>query len=228
MTKLLSILFTLSAFSLYAEEKGIYKFKWMEEDQQLFILQKKSFPKDGKLFLDLGYVSSQLSDFQDSSGQQIEFSYFFSEEWGVSMGHVMYQNSDNESYDSVSSQTNEIPFVRRLTSRTYADILYSPFYGKLNTYNWIYYIDLSLGLGVSSITAEDNRNSFLNNTTLAYESQSYTGIDMLVKVKFYITNNYTASITFNRTYFNALRPKPTETEYYYNVSDVIFNLGYRF
>ena len=132
-TLLLLLLFTLNTAS--AGDKDLYDFLWLDPDKSVYVLQNKIYEKNKSIYMDLGLVSSMTSTFQDTVGGQLKLGYYFHEEWAIEANYMQYANSNNTTFESAKIVGGVEPFVRRPLSSTSLFLIWSPFYGKINTFN---------------------------------------------------------------------------------------------
>lgn len=230
--KKIIILFCLgSLFSTlsFAGTKDFYNFKWLGKDKNIYVLQNKIFVKKGSKYINLLYGSSDLSDFQDSTVGGLQVGYFFTEEWGFEVSYASYSNTNNDSYDAISETTNFVPFVRKFESINSLNLIFSPFYGKINTFNKIIYLDWSFGFGFSQIAAKTNRDSFLAlATTDSFESESLTGFNLKTSWRVYYSESFHFHVEFGKVYFNAEKPEEGDDTKLYDSSEFTFGVGFNF
>lgn len=213
----------------HAGEKSLYDFLWLDPDKKVYVLQNKLYKKEHKVYFDLGYISNMTSKFQDTNGFSLKGGYYISEEWGLELFYNQYQNSNNDDFHNVQLINQAVPFVRRLNSSYGAVAIWSPFYGKINTFNKIYYFDWSFGAGVSKVNAESNIKSVrINNAPNKYEKENYTGGILKTKVKFHLTENVHLGLEYMNTYYKAPGPKDPKSDKLRTNTDVILSVGFSF
>jgi len=225
-----SLIFAFAVQSVAtAGTKDIYKFKWMDKDASVYVLQNKVFEKDGSSYINFNYGSNDLSAFQESSAMNLQIGFFFSEDWGLELFFSSYSNFDNDAYQAISKTTDFVPFVRKLDNAYGAYLLYSPFYGKINTFNQIFYLDWTFGVGGASLNLQDNRDSFLDLAKSdKFVAESGGGIAFKTAWRVYLSRHWHVLADYSRIYFSALRPiEKKETKLYYS-ADMVFGLGYNF
>ena len=169
----------------WAGTEDIYQFKWLDPDKKVFVLQEKTYENRRRVYFDLGYGTSRFSDFQDTSVLHVDIGWYFAEEWGIELLYHSYSNSNNDSYKAVQRQVTVIPFIIKVESALGGLLVYSPFYGKLNTYNLIYYLDWSFGLGAATLDTQDNYASFVaNSNTDLYVDKKRSAFIAKTQVRF--------------------------------------------
>ena len=87
-----------------------------------------------------------------------------------------------------------VPFVRRPISSNSIYAIWSPFYGKINTFNKIYYFDLSFGLGTGIYTMESNLKTANDPNSNTFETETYTPIQVKATTKFHVNKFTTCTI----------------------------------
>lgn len=229
MKKFLSLLILISFSVAQAAEKDLYDFLWLDPDKSVYVLQKKIHRKKNKAYFQAGYLSGISSDFQDSSGYNLDAGYYFHEEFGIELSFSDYTNSTNATYENVKRVNNAEPFIRRSNKMVGIMAIWSPFYGKINTFNKIYYFDVSFGLGFSALNAESNLN-YVGDTN-AYDRFDQEGYNaLLTKVDFKLHINeriYIQTQLINQTY-KAAEPQTNGNRQITNSYDFTLGLGYNF
>ena len=137
MIKWLIIILLSSSAVSFSGEKDTYDFLWMDPDKKVYVLQNKTYKKEKMFYTDVGFLLGLGNEFVDTTGYFIKGGYYFHEEWGIELGYTRYSNTTNSSYESIKYINSTIPFVRKLDNSMYAMAIWSPFYGKINTFNKI-------------------------------------------------------------------------------------------
>lgn len=225
-----SLLFFLCLFSqtLKAGERDLYDFLWLDPDKSVFVLQNKLYPKDGSLYFELGYLSNITSTFQDTSGAKFSFGYHFAEEWAIEVSHINYSNTNNTALDSVAAVSGVMPFIRKPLSSTSLFLIWSPFYGKINTFNRIYYFDWSFGVGTGAYKMESNLETAELENEDRYDDESYTPLQLKTSLKFHINKNLHIGLEFINTNYQANTPKNPNTKSWDQNNDIIMSIGASF
>lgn len=219
----------LLSLNTHAGEKSLYDFLWLDPDKKVYVLQNKIFKKEHSFYLDVGYLSNFTSKFQDTSGLGFRTGYYISEEWGLELFYNRYSNANNDDYRNVRAFNTVDPFIRRLNSSMGAMVIWSPFYGKVNTFNQIFYFDWSFGAGVAKIDAESNLETVRQlNVVSAYDSESYTGAIIKTKLKFHLREHIHLGVEYMNTYYNAPGPKNPKSDKLRTNTDIIFSVGFSY
>lgn len=227
LTLVLTLIYSMGTL---AGENDLYDFLWLDPDKSVYVLQNKIYPKDKSFYLDLGYATSLTSTFQDTQGTQLKFGYFFHEEWAVEGMLMQYSNNDNANFDNVKSVNGQIPFVRRPISSQSVFLIYSPFYGKINTFNKIFYFDWSFGLGTGAYRLESNLDTVISdNAANRYTSETVTPVQLKTTLKFHLNKNMHLGVEFLSTNFEVQTdPKNPGKKGWKRNNDLIFSLGVSF
>lgn len=212
-----------------AGEESLYDFLWLDPDKKVYVLQNKLYKKEHSFYADVGYLSNFTSKFQDTNGVGIRAGYYIHEEWGLELFYNHYSNSNNDDFTTIKNVSGVVPFVRRPTSTYGAAIIWSPFYGKINTFNQIYYFDWSFGAGLAQVNTESNIKSVrINNAPNKYEKETYGGAILKTKVKFHLTENVHLGVEYMNTYYQAPGPRNPKSDKLRTNTDVIFSVGFSY
>ena len=213
----------------HAGEKSLYDFLWLDPDKKVYVLQNKLYRKEHTFYMDVGYLSNFTSKFQDTNGYQIKGGFYVWEEWGIELFYNKYNNSNNDAYSEIQAINQQEPFIRRLNSSYGALIVWAPFYGKINTFNQIFYFDWSFATGLTSIKAESNLKSVTDPLAPAvYNAESYTGAVLKSNLKLHLRKNIHLGLEYMNTYYRAAGAKAPTTKKLRTNTDVIMSVGFSF
>lgn len=222
------IIFFLILFPirLWAGEESLYDFLWLDPDKKVYVLQNKLYKKENSFYFDVGYLSNFTSKFQNTDGLALRAGYYIHEEWGLEIFFNRYSNSNNDEFRTIRLINEAEPFIRRLNSSYGAVAIWSPFYGKINTFNKIFYFDWSFGAGLTQINAESNLKTVRQgNVANRYETEVYNGAVLKTRFTFHLKENLHLGIEYMNTYYNAPGPKNPNSDKLRTNTDVIFSLG---
>lgn len=206
---LLTALFTYVAAPnmACAKEGDLYDFLWLDPDKKVYVLQNKLYKKNHTFYGDLGFIKNINSKYQDTIGFSAAGGYYFMETWAVEVFYKKYSNDDNDTYKNVVNVNGSEPFVRRVNDAYGANIIWSPFYGKINTFNKIFYFDWSFGAGIASIQTESNRESVADAGKAGqYKDDDYVGLNLKTGLKFHATKNFHIGIELSNLSYKAEGP----------------------
>ena len=224
---LILLAFLLFSGVTLAGEKSLYDFIWLDPDKKVYVLQNKLFKKEHSIYMDVGYISNLTSKFQDTRGFTVKAGWYFHEEWGIEAFMNKYSNFTNDDYKSVRIINSQVPFIRRFNNTYGLVAIWSPFYGKINTFNNIYYFDWSFGLGGASIDAESNlKTAILNASSVSYDKESYSGLIVKSDLKFHIQENLHLGLGYMNTYYRAPSPKNPKSDQLRTNTDIILSIGF--
>ena len=212
-----------------AGESDLYDFLWLDPDKEVFVLQNKIYPKDKTFYTDLGYINGQSNEFQDTKGAQLKFGYFFKEEWAVEISYMGYSHMNNSTYESLKAINGAEPFSRKANTLTSAYLIWSPFYGKINTFNKIFYFDWSFGVGTGTLNAESNLDSVRNpGQPNTFKSETYNPAILKTNIKFHLNRNIHLGVEFHNMNYQAGTPKSPSKKEWKQMNDLIFSIGVSF
>lgn len=232
---LLGVYFAFHINLVVAAEDSVYDFLWLDPDKAVYVLQNKTFRKTKTFSFEASFLTTLGKAFQDTYGVDLKGQYYFSEHYGLEVFHTRYSNTDSDDFKNVVSVTQSnngaatYPFVRRLNAATGALFLVSPFYGKINTFNKIYYFDWSFGLGFAVVNAESNINSVkILNAANTYESETYTALVYKTSFKFHINRRWSTVIDLRNMNYQAAGPRNPNDKTLRNNWDAMIGVGFKF
>jgi outer membrane beta-barrel protein len=221
----LSGLLLVGSLGVQAAEDSLYDFHWLDPDKAVYVLQNKVHKKEGTFFIDLAYVANQTATFQDTSGILLTPGYFWHEEWGVELLYLKYQNQNNSAFRNVRVVNSSVPYVRRHDQTIGLGVVWSPFYGKVNAFNEIYYFDWSISGGVAQITTEQNLNSAVNNLAIAYDTETDVGLYLKSQIKFHLSEAWHLGVGYLGSFYRAPGARGSGDNLEIN-SDFLFQVGW--
>lgn len=207
----------------------MYDFLWLDPDKKVYVLQNKIHRKEHSFYADVGYINNFTSKFQDTTGFSLKGGFYFHEDWGVEVFYNLYTNANNDEYKNIRSLMVE-PFIRRLSSSYGLMAIWSPFYGKINTFNQIFYFDWSFGAGLAKINSESN----LATVALqlpgepVYKTEQYTGTILKTKLKFHLQENIHLGLEYMNSYYLAPGPRAPTSDKLRTNTDIIMSLGFSY
>lgn len=224
-----AIMLMLMSKETKAGEESLYDFLWLDPDKSVYVLQNKLYKKEHSFYADLGYISNFTSKFQDTNGFALKAGYYIHEEWGLELFYHQYSNRNNDDFRNVRLINEAEPFIRRMNSTYGAAIIWSPFYGKINTFNKIFYFDWSFGAGLAKVNTDSNLKTVrLNNVENRYDKASYNGAILKTKVKFHLKENIHLGVEYMNTYYMAPGPQNPKSDKLRTNTDIIFSVGFSY
>lgn len=224
------IVFIIFCSGIQASEKDLYDFLWLDPDKKVYVLQNKVYEKKNTYYLSAGVGKGLSADFQDTLVTSVKAGYFFSEEWGIEAIYSNKNHNNDDAYKSITSSggNNKVPFVRRINNFYGIMAVWAPFYGKINTFNRIFYFDWSFGLGISQLDAESNRTAFRANATVdAYEPEDYTAGIWKTQLRFYVNKNLYLDVDLLGNVYRA-NSGISDSEKFRNNMDSTLSIGWSF
>ncbi len=234
--KALVLLFSLLSTShIFASEKDIYEFSWLDPDKEVYVLQNRKFRKAGHLHINAGGGITTSGAFVTSTAIQGRVGYFMTEDFGIEGLYSKNNGKENDTAKGVRNTggagTGVTPFRRIVDNYWGVMALWSPFYSKINTFNKIVYMDWIFGLGYSQLKEKNNKNKFLllagdpnaNVETL----ESHSGVMWEAGMKFYLDPNFSIRADLTSVLYSANNVSTSGTSLKTNY-DATLSLGYSF
>lgn len=234
MKSKLSALFLLLSLilssQLFASEKDIYEFSWLDPDKEVFVLQNRKFRKAGRLHFNAGYGITTSGAFVDATAIQGRVGYFFTEDFGLEGLYSKNTGKENDTATAIrtnSGSGSSTPFRRIIENYTGAMILWAPFYSKINTFNKIVYMDWILGLGYAQVKENNNKlDVSTGGIDKTVTSESHGGIMWEAGMKFYLDPSFSIRADLTAIHYKANSVAGTST--FYSNFDATLSLGYSF
>ena len=216
----------------FGAEDDLYDFLWLDPDKKVYVLQNKVYKKKNKFYANIGYVVGLNDNFQDSTGIQFKGGYYIHEEWAAEFVYSQYSNSDDDNFKNLQTINGSTAFVRAVEKKMGVMAIYSPFYGKINTFNKILYFDWSFGVGLGQIQTESNAKTVSNASTADfYEDEKNMAILAKTAIRIHATKNIHVGIEYSRDNYRA--PGPTVngnpgSDAWRTNSEIAFSIGFSF
>lgn len=229
MKRLAYFTLILASLSSLASEKSLYNFKWLDQDKEVYVLQNRKFRKSGKVSVSAGFGQTTGRSYVEGTAMQARASYFLKEDWGL---EFMYSANDGDENDLAVKVRDQgaVPYFRIIDSYKGVNLVWSPFYSKINIFNKILYYDWMFSLGYMSIENSDNRVRFTTSSDATLTSETNNGYQIGTTLLFYLTEHFGLRIDISHIRFEAdfhLQGGVTEPFWFRN-TDVTVGLNYTF
>ena len=227
------VLITIFSEQVFAGEKDVYEFTWLDPDKEVYVLQNRKFKKSNMFHLNAGFGITTSGAFVDSTSMQARAGYFFTEDWGFELLYSKNSGEENDTAKSIRStsaiSSGQTPF-RRIVQSYYGVMgLWSPFYTKINTFNKIAYMDWIFGLGYGNLTEKNNKFAFDSNAfnRTKVSEESHGGLLWTAAMKFYLNEHWSIRGDFTGVYYGATEPVLNKKQNI-NHYDATLSLGFGF
>lgn len=224
---LLSLIVTSQVF---ASEKDIYEFSWLDPDKEVYVLQNRKFRKAGHLHLNVGGGITTSGAFVDSTAIQGRIGYFISEDFGLEGIYSKNSGKENETARGIRNSgggTGSTPFRRIVDNYAGAMILWSPFYSKINTFNKIVYMDWIFGLGYAQLKEHNNKLKIQTGYDNTETSETHSGLMWEAGMMFYLDQSFNIRLDLTAIHYSSANISTTGTSLKSNY-DATVSLGYSF
>lgn len=228
------VLFTLVfTTNLFASEKDIYEFSWLDPDKEVFVLQNRKFRKADHAYINLGGGITTSGAFVNSTAIQGRLGYFFTENYGLEGIYSKNSGKENDTAKGVRNSggggTGTTPFRRIVESYAGAMFVWSPFYSKINTFNSIVYMDWIFGLGYAQLKEKNNKLRITQGQSAEgiETAETHSGIMWEAGLKFYVSESFSIRTDLTAVHYSADNITTTGSSYKSNF-DATVSLGYAF
>lgn len=215
-----------------ADEKDLYDFMWLDPDKKVYVLQNKVHKKENSIYANIGYGLGLSSNFQDSSALHFNLGYNLTEDWALELLYTKLSNKDNDDMKNLTRINGTVPFIRKIDSNYAIIAKWSPFYGKINTFNKIFYFDWHLGAGLGKIEAQSNAKTVSDPTSAnQYNEESYTSLMLKTGLSFHASKNIHIGIDLLVNNYKAPGPVVNSIESKEKMRtnmDAVFTIGFSY
>ena len=233
-SKLLALFLLLSltvTSKVFASEKDIYEFSWLDPDKEVFVLQNRKFRKAGHLYANAGGGITTSGAFVNSTSIQGRVGYFISEDFGLEGLYSKNNGKENDTAKGVQTSgpqgTGTTPFRRIVDSYMGAMFLWSPFYSKINTFNKIVYMDWIFGLGYAQLKEHNNKLKIQTGVDKTETTETHSGIMWEAGLKFYLDQSFSIRTDLTAVHYSTNNISTPGTSLKSNF-DATLSLGYSF
>ncbi len=228
--KIIKIILLLISFNMIANatEESVYDFLWLDADKSVYVLQNKTYKKAKTLGIELSFLQKTGEEFQTTYGLDFKVNYYFTENWGLEAFYTTYTNSTNDTYKNLKEVSgNQEPFLRKMNGAYGLMALWSPFYGKVNTFNQIFYFDWGFGLGLAQLDTQSNITSVIvPQAPNVFTNDTISAVAMKTMFKIHLSRRHTLGIELRNFMYRA--EAPGETKQLTNSVDVMVGFGIKF
>jgi len=210
LLRLCAFVFLLNAFvgqSSFANESGQeqtdeYDFSWLDPEKKIYVVQNRKYTKGGKLELALTGGFGIGEPYRTRRTIMPRLFYYINEQFGVGAFMGFNSSSENTNVDALKLVSNRKPAVRDIQNMVGGSFMWIPFYGKINMFNQILYLDWHIEAGVGQVASElDLNTTFAGNPNV--NETSHFSYHWGTGQKFFITRNFAARLDLLAVYYKA-------------------------
>lgn len=172
-----------------------YDFSWLDPEKKIYVVQNRKYTKAGKIELALNGGIGIGQIYRTRRIVMPRLFYYFNENFGASFAAGFAKNAENQDLVGLKLISNTIPIIRDVQSFYGGSVLWLPFYGKMNMFNQILYVDWHFELGLGQVTSEIDMNTNKNGNPQVSEA-TYTSFHYGTGMKFFITRNIAARLDY--------------------------------
>lgn len=195
-------------------ERDEYDFSWLDPDKKIYVVQNRKYQKGNRFEIATGYGIGMGETYRKQRQWNARATFFFSEHWAISGMYFSNFNSENETMAQLRNVSSVVPTVRDTNAYFGGSIMWLPFYGKINLFNQIFYIDWHFELGFGNAQTEIDLNTRAAGDAII-ESANYGSIHYGTGWKFFIDRHWGARFDFLATNYkapNGLRGRVEDSE----------------
>lgn len=201
-------LFSAPCYAIPSEDPSVdserddYDFSWLDPDKKIYVVQNRKFTKAQHLELSTSYGVGMGETYRTQRQWNVRGTFYFSEHWGVSGFWFNNYNYENDTFAQLQNVSSVVPAVRDTNQYFGGSIMWLPFYGKVNLFNKIFYIDWHFEVGVGSAHTEIDLNTRSNGNAII-NADNFGSFHWGSGWKFFINRHWGARLDFLSTYYKA-------------------------
>ncbi|HEY8279875.1 MAG TPA: outer membrane beta-barrel domain-containing protein [Bdellovibrionota bacterium] len=186
-------------------ERDDYDFSWLDPEKKIYVVQNRKYTKAQKFEISTAYGIGMGETYRKQRTWNTRGTFYFNEHWGLSAFWRNNYNSENQDFVALKEFVGGggvIPAVRDTNQYIGGSVMWLPFYGKINLFNSIFYIDWHFEAGLGSASTEIDLNTRANGSA-RIETATFGAFHWGSGWKFFITRNWGARLDFLATYYKA-------------------------
>ncbi len=202
--KILVLFLAFNHLNSFASEDSLYDFLWLDPDKSVYVLQNKLYKKTNSFYLEIDGGLAFGDEFLNTHNVNLKLGYYLNEEWGIELFGSKYFNSFASNKEQVKNVAGVYPFLRRPQMAYGATVQWTPFYGKINTFNKIFYFDWGFGLGAAFLDTDSNlKVAGVTGLAERFDDESQVSFVYKTDFRFHINRNWHLTAELRGLLFSA-------------------------
>ena len=186
-----------------SEDSDDYDFSWLDPEKKIYVVQNRKFTKAGKVEMAFSAGLGIGEPYRSRKTIMPRLAYYFNEHWGIAATVGFNANAENSNMQALKSKSADyIPSVRDVDNFMLISALWIPFYGKINLFNSVFYLDWEFLFGLGQVGTEVDLN-ISKKAAANVVTASYTEFHWGTGQKFFITKHWAARLDFLAQYYKA-------------------------
>ncbi len=183
-------------------ERDEYDFSWLDPEKKIYVVQNRKYTKASRLEISTSYGVGMGETYRTQRTWAVRGIFYLSEHFGVSGFMLNNNNTENDTLVQIKQVANRAPEVRDTNKYYGGSVMWLPFYGKLNMFNQIFYLDWHFEAGIGSANTELDINTSVNGAPIIV-NDTFSAFHWGSGLKFFITRHWLARLDFLATYYKA-------------------------
>lgn len=179
-----------------------YDFSWLDPEKKIYVVQNRKYVKKHRLEMGINYGPGVGEPYRTRSAVIPRASFFFSENFGVEGTLFFVNNRENNNFGDLKAVSSSIPTVRDIQHFYGASLVWAPFYGKLNIFNKILYLDWFFSLGFGALRTEVDLNTSSTGRSVIQET-NHTGWMFGTGHKYWVSRSFALRLDYNVIFYRA-------------------------
>ncbi|NUM88909.1 MAG: outer membrane beta-barrel domain-containing protein [Bdellovibrionales bacterium] len=179
-----------------------YDFSWLDPEKKIYVVQNRKYVKKHRMDLAVGVGPGVGEPYRTRSVMNMRGSFFFSENLGIEGSAFFVKNRENNNFGDLKAVSSTFPTVRDIQYFYGGSLVWAPFYGKLNIFNKILYLDWLFSVGVGTLRSEIDLNTSSSGRPLVQET-NHTGWMFGTGHKYWVSRNFAVRLDYNVIFYRA-------------------------
>ena len=200
-----------------------YQFRWLDPDKKINVLQNRRYIKENQQMFSLLAGPGSSNPYRNTWQLSARIAHFFSEWVGVEFFYTGVLNQTNDTFEQLRNATaNVIPVVREVRYQVGGQVLWMPWYAKINVFNTIIYFDWYFGAGAALVgTQVDTRTNA--SSASSYVTQKFGALVLSTGHLFHFSDHFGARLDVSSAFYRA--PRLGTSGDASTVSNFLYGLG---
>lgn len=183
-------------------DRDEYDFSWLDPDKKIYVVQNRKYTKAQHLELSTSFGVGMGETYRTQRSWAVRGIFYLSEHFAVTGFLLNNTNSENDTLVQLKAVSNRVPEVRDTNRYMGGSVMWLPFYGKLNMFNQIFYLDWHFEAGLGQAQTELDTNTSSTGSAVITKD-NFSAFHWGSGWKFFITRHWAARLDFLATYYKA-------------------------
>ena len=179
-----------------------YNFSWLDPDKKIYVVQNRKYRKAMRPGIYVGGGLNLTNPFKSGYLGTVKPGFWVKEWLGVEGVGALMKNTDSGTLVALRQRSTALPFVREIRGYFAGQVVFAPFYAKLNMFNKILYFDW-LFFGGGGVVNTANDVNTVSNAAPNIKTESSFGLFYGTGMNFFLTKNFSVRLDLQAVNYGA-------------------------